>query len=67
MTALIACERLKTDVQVTISKVAAEVGAQEKTPDGVILHSGDKYPLYCYRLIYYDSDAAALSRNRLQC
>ena len=63
MTALIACERLKTDVQVTISKVAAEVGAQEKTPDGVILHSGDKYPLgyLLARLIYYDSDAAALA------
>jgi D-alanyl-D-alanine carboxypeptidase len=63
MTALIACERLKPDVQVTISKVAAEAAALEKTPDGVLLHSGDKYPLgyLLARLIYYDSDAAALA------
>ena len=63
MTALIASERLSPDVQVTISKVAADAAELEDSPDGVLLRSGDKYPLgyLLTRLIYYDSDAAALA------
>lgn len=63
MTALIACERLQLNTQVTISKVAAEAAAAEESPDDVVLKSGDKYPLkyLLYRLIFYASDAAALA------
>lgn len=63
MTALIACERLSLNTPITISKVAAEAGAKETTGDDVILHNGDKYPLQylLLRLIFYDSDAAALA------
>jgi len=63
MTALIACERLSLDTQVTISSVAAEAASNERTLDGVTISSGDKYPLryLLYRLICYDSDAAALA------
>jgi len=63
MTALIACERLPLDTQVTISSLAAEIADEEDTPDGITLRSGDKYPLryLLHRLIYYSSDAAALA------
>lgn len=63
MTALIACERLSLDTQVTISSVAAGAADDEQTLDGVTISSGDKYPLryLLYRLICYNSDAAALA------
>jgi D-alanyl-D-alanine carboxypeptidase len=63
MTALLACERLPLDTPVTISNVAAAAAAQEKTGDGIILQTGDKYPLeyLLLRLLFYDSDAAALA------
>lgn len=63
MTALIACERLPLDTQITVSKVAATAAADEDTPDDIILRSGDKYPLnyLLHRLVYYSSDAAALA------
>jgi D-alanyl-D-alanine carboxypeptidase (penicillin-binding protein 5/6) len=62
MTALIACER-PLDTQVTISKVAASADSNRSTPDGIVLKSGDKYPLkyLLYRLLYYNSNAAALA------
>lgn len=63
MTALIACERLSLDTQVTVSKVAAAAAEDEDSPDEVILKSGDKYPLkyLLCRLLYYSSDSAALA------
>lgn len=63
MTALIACERLSLDVQVTISKIAADASELEESPDGIQLLSGDKFPLdyLLTRLIYFNSDAAALA------
>lgn len=63
MTAMIACERLQLDTLVTISKVAAAADPKDGTPDGVSLKSGDKYLLnyLLYRLICYNSDAAALA------
>jgi len=63
MTALIACERLSLDTQITISSVAAEAASQEQPLDGITINSGDKYPLryLLCRLICYDSDAAALA------
>lgn len=63
MTALIACERLPLDTQVTISTVAAEASDREDTGDGVNLMTGDKYSLeyLLMRMIYYNSDAAALA------
>jgi D-alanyl-D-alanine carboxypeptidase len=63
MTALIACEKLPLDTLVTISSVAEEAAANEKIPDGIALKSGSKFPLeyLLLRLIYYNSDAAALA------
>ncbi len=63
MTALIACEKLELDTQVTISKVAAAADSNRQTGDGVELKTGDKYPLeyLLLRLLFYNSDAAALA------
>ncbi len=63
MTALIACERLSLDIQVTISSVAAAADEGFESPDDITLASGDKYPLkyLLYRLMFYNSDAAALA------
>ncbi len=63
MTALLACERLPLDTQITISTVAAEAAVKENTSDNVALKTGDKYTLeyLLLRLIYYNSDAAALA------
>lgn len=63
MTALLACERLPLDTQITISNVAAQAAARESTGDGLILQTGDKYPFeyLLLRLVFYDSNAAALA------
>ncbi len=63
MTAGLACERLPLQTQVTISKVAELADASFASPDGIRLLSGSKYPLeyLLLRLIYYNSDAAALA------
>jgi|LSQX01.2.fsa_nt_gb D-alanyl-D-alanine carboxypeptidase len=63
MTALLACERLPLDTQVTISSVAAQEAKREATGDGLELKTGDKYPLeyLLLRLVFYDSNAAALA------
>ncbi|MBP8989025.1 MAG: D-alanyl-D-alanine carboxypeptidase [Clostridia bacterium] len=63
MTALLACERLALDTQITISSIAAREAAKEKTGDGLILETGDKYPLeyLLLRLLFYDSNASALA------
>jgi D-alanyl-D-alanine carboxypeptidase len=63
MTAWLACERLPLQTQVTISKVAGLADASFVSPDGIHLVSGSKYPLeyLLLRLIYFNSDAAALA------
>ncbi len=63
MTALLACERLPLDTQVTISSVAAQEAKREATGDGLALETGDKYPLeyLLLRMVFYDSNAAALA------
>ncbi len=63
MAALLACERLPLDTPVTISNVAAQAASQEVTGDGLVLHTGDKYPLeyLLLRLLFYDSNAAVLA------
>ena len=63
MTALIACERLPLDTQVTISRVAADAEAGRPSRDGIVLATGDKYPLeyLLLRLFFYDSDSAAIA------
>jgi D-alanyl-D-alanine carboxypeptidase len=63
MTALIACEKASLDTLVTISSVVEKAAAEEHYPDGITLKSGSKYPLeyLLLRLIYYNSDAAALA------
>lgn len=63
MTALLACERLPLDTQVTISRVAAEADRGNPAGDGIVLETGDKYPLeyLLLRLFFYNSDAAAIA------
>ncbi len=63
MTALIACERLSMDTQVTISSIAAESESNATPFDGIMLETGDKYALeyLLLRLLFYDSDAAAIA------
>ena len=63
MTALLACERLPLDTQVTISSVAAQEAKREVPGDGLALETGDKYPLeyLLLRMVFYDSNAAALA------
>ncbi len=63
MTALIACERLPLDTQITISRAAAESETDQTPADGVVLENGDQYALeyLLLRLLFYDSDAAAIA------
>lgn len=63
MTALIACERLPMDTQITISRIAADAESGQTSRDGVTLASGDIYTLeyLLLRMLFYDSDAAAVA------
>lgn len=63
MTAIIAAEKLPLETKITISKIAAAVGASEATEDRITLNTGDKYTLeyLLLRLLFYDSDAAAVA------
>ncbi len=63
MTALLACERVPLNTLVTISKEAATAALAEKTADGVVLRTGDKYPMkyLLLRLLFYHSKASAIA------
>ena len=63
MTLLLAVENIKSSTRITISSDALRRSAGEKTPDGIVPQTGDKYPLeyILLRLLFFDSDLAAVA------